>query len=90
MHGRYGPEVSEPGRRAARDKWLTLADPEGKLRPAERERRARSLEKAHLTRCAFLSVRSRMKKKNATGVKSVAVEEENARESSTDDLPPAA
>lgn len=61
MHARHGAEVSEPGRIAARQKWMTKADPEGVLSLPERERRAKALERAHMVRIAFLSVRARRK-----------------------------
>lgn len=65
LHGTHDPkETSAPGRRAANERFLRLADPNNELAAEERERRAFYLRKAHLTRCALLSAQARRKKRS--------------------------
>lgn len=52
-------EATAPGRRAASERFQTLVDPDGKLPPEERARRADSARKAHMTRLALRSAQSR-------------------------------
>ncbi len=58
-----GHEDARQGTTAARqafnDRFLREADPEGVLAPAEGERRADSLRRAHFTRLALKSSRAR-------------------------------
>ena len=53
------------GRAAFMAKFLEEADPEGVLSPAERERRAEHLRKAHFARLAMKSAAARRKKASA-------------------------
>jgi hypothetical protein len=48
-----------PARQAAEDRFEKLVDPEGKLPPAERAKRAENARKAHYRRIALLSAQSR-------------------------------
>lgn len=54
-----------PARRALLDKFEREADPDGVLSPAERQRRAEHLRKAHFQRLALKSAQSRRKAKEA-------------------------
>lgn len=51
------------GRAAFRDQFERQVDPEGVLPPAERQRRAEHARKAHYTRLALASAKSRRLKK---------------------------
>lgn len=55
-----------PARSAMLAKFEQQADPEGKLLPAERARRAEHLRKAHFQRLALKSAQSRRRAKEAT------------------------
>lgn len=48
-----------PGRKAAQDRFLRLADPDGTLEPAERERRAEHLRRAFYARLSLAGVKAR-------------------------------
>jgi hypothetical protein len=48
-----------PARRAALDKFELEVDPDGKLQPAERARRAEHARKAHFKRMALRSAQAR-------------------------------
>ena len=54
--------ATQKARQAAEDRFLTLADPDGVLSPAERERRANNLRKAHYQRMAMKSAAARKAK----------------------------
>jgi hypothetical protein len=54
-------------RKAALQCFEDQVDPDGKLTPAERTRRAESLRKAHMQRMAFLSVKARQRRGGPTG-----------------------
>jgi hypothetical protein len=54
---------TQPGRDANRAKYEKLVDPDGKLDPAERAKRAGNAFKADMARLAFLSAKARRKKK---------------------------
>jgi hypothetical protein len=61
------PAAHTAAARAAADaRFEKIADPDGKLTPAERERRAASLRKAHCARMALLSSQARAARKAAT------------------------
>jgi hypothetical protein len=51
--------ASEPGRRAAEDRFERQVDPDGVLPPEERAKRAASARKAFYARLALASVRAR-------------------------------
>jgi hypothetical protein len=51
--------ATAPAREAAEGRWERQVDPDGALDPAERARRAESLKRAHFTRLALKSARSR-------------------------------
>lgn len=57
--------ATAPARKAAANKWLRLADPDGTLPPDEAARRADSLKRAHFQRLALASAKSRARKKKA-------------------------
>lgn len=64
MHARHDVRVvSKPGRDAAFARFEREVDPEGKLDPAERRRRAEHARQAHMTRLALRSARARRAKK---------------------------
>lgn len=50
-----------PGTKAFLDSFERKVDPDGRLDPADRARRAESLRKAHMSRIALLSVKSRQR-----------------------------
>lgn len=52
-------ERTRPGREAFMRRFEGQVDPEGKLSPAERRRRAEQARKAHFVQLAFRSSRSR-------------------------------
>lgn len=58
-------ELTEPARRAFLEKFEAQADPEGKLSPEERRRRALQLRKAYYQRLALRSSKARAKRKPA-------------------------
>jgi len=58
----YGPEVTEPARRAFQAKFEAQVDPEGKLAPAERARRAAYARKAFYLRLSLKGVEARRRK----------------------------
>lgn len=62
-----------PARAALMAKFELQADPEGKLLPAERAKRAEHLRKAHFKRLALASAKSR---RTAKSVKAVAAKSE--------------
>lgn len=53
------------GRAAAEARFEKLVDPEGKLSPAERAKRAQAARKAHFQRMALKSAQARARKKAA-------------------------
>lgn len=55
-----------PARAALLSKFEHQVDPEGKLLPAERAKRAESAKRAHFTRLALKSAQSRRRAKEAT------------------------
>ena len=60
LHARYDPrETTKPARRAFDQRFLDLVDPDRRLPERERQRRAEAARKAHFTRLAYLSARSR-------------------------------
>jgi hypothetical protein len=58
-----GHERTAKARQAAFARFLHDVDPDERLDPEERHRRARALEKAHLARMRLLSAESRRAKK---------------------------
>lgn len=52
-------------RKAANDRFLREADPDGTLPPAEAAKRADSLKRAHFQRMALASAKSRARRKKA-------------------------
>lgn len=63
LHAKYDSRVvSLPGRAAAFQKFVTEVDPDGLLPEAERLRRAKSAEKAHLARIALKREQARRRK----------------------------
>ena len=58
----YGPEVTEPARRAFQAKFEQQVDPEGVLPPAERARRAQFARKAYYLRMSVQGVEARRRK----------------------------
>ena len=58
-----------PARQAFRAKFLDLADPEGKLPAAERERRAGLLRRAHYVRMAFAAAKAKRLKQEAAAAR---------------------
>lgn len=59
-HGRYDSrEITKPARDGFLRRFLEEADPDGRLPPAERQRRAESLLKAHMARLALRSAQAR-------------------------------
>jgi hypothetical protein len=76
-HSRHdSKEITAAGRKAFLGKFYDLVDPDGKLPPEERERRAAKARQAHFLRLSRLSALSRAAKKKATGP---AVAEEGGR-----------
>jgi hypothetical protein len=51
--------ATAPARRAFLDRFERQVDPDGKLPPAERARRAENARKAHMTRMALKSAQAR-------------------------------
>lgn len=63
LHGKYDSNyLTTAAREAAFSKFLKEADPGGVLPEQERQRRAKSLQRAHLLRIADKSVRSRQQR----------------------------
>ena len=59
-HGRYDSrEITQPARDGFLRRFLEEADPDGRLSPAERHRRAESLLKGHMARLALRSAQAR-------------------------------
>jgi hypothetical protein len=56
-------ETSAPGRKAAWERFLKEVDPDGVLPEAERERRAKHAQSAHMARIQHLSAKARRKNK---------------------------
>jgi len=56
---------TEPGRRAAEARFEREVDPEGKLPPSERAKRAANLRKAHMQRMALKSAQVRRARRGA-------------------------
>jgi hypothetical protein len=54
--------ATEPGRRAAFERFERLVDPEGKLDPSVRARLAENLRRAHMAKAALASVRARRRR----------------------------
>ncbi|WP_256334844.1 hypothetical protein [Lentzea albidocapillata] len=52
---------TDAARKAAKNRFRVLADPDGVLPPEMVEERAQALEREHYTRMAFLSARSRQR-----------------------------
>jgi hypothetical protein len=64
MHARHeARETTAAAREARWRRYLEAVDPEGTLPPAERQRRAEALRRADMARLAYLSARSRQKKR---------------------------
>jgi hypothetical protein len=62
MHASHDSKaVSQPARDAFLARFEREVDPEGKLPPAERARRAEHAKKAHMTRLALKSAQARRK-----------------------------
>jgi hypothetical protein len=60
LHARYDTRATtSAAREAFRRRFLDQVDPDRRLPVAERERRADAARKAHFTRLAYLSARSR-------------------------------
>ena len=60
MHSRHDSrEITAPARAAFLEKFEREADPDGVLDPAERQRRARHLMRAHMLSLAFKSAKAR-------------------------------
>ncbi len=65
LHGSYDSrEVTQPARDGFLRRFLEEADPDGRLPPAERHRRAESLLKAHMARLALRSAQARRRRRN--------------------------
>jgi len=61
-HGRHGSdEMLSAARAGFAERWLREADPDGQLEPAERQRRADRLRKAHMLMLAQRSAAVRRK-----------------------------
>lgn len=66
MHARHDPcKTTAAAREASRGRFERQVDPEGRLDPVERARRAHHAEKAHMLRLAYLSVKARKARKVA-------------------------
>ena len=66
MHGRNDArETTAKARAAFLARFERLADPEGRLPPAERERRAQQLRRAYFARLALASVKARRARRPA-------------------------
>jgi hypothetical protein len=64
LHARYDPVVTTaPGRSAFLRRFLHEVDPDGELPSEERERRARSALKAHMSRLALRSAQKRARRR---------------------------
>ena len=60
LHSRYdSTELTAPARKAFLDRFEREVDPDGKLDPKERARRAEHAKKAHMTRLALASAKAR-------------------------------
>lgn len=60
MHSRHDARATTAAARAAfAERWNTQVDPEGRLAPADRYRRARAAKSAYFARLAYLSARAR-------------------------------
>lgn len=62
---RDASEMTSPARSAWMDSWEKKADPDLKLTPQERARRAKALRRAHMHRLAARSAESRRKRAGA-------------------------
>lgn len=58
-----GKTNTAPARAAMWSKWEREADPEGVLDPEERQRRAKALQRAFMTRVAMKGVEARRRKR---------------------------
>jgi hypothetical protein len=89
LHARGGTNVG-PARAAYDARWAKLVDPEGLLAPDERERRAEHARKAHFTKMAFESAKSRRrgqsKKVTAPSVSETSLEAVGGGQASDDHL----
>jgi hypothetical protein len=56
---------TQPARSAFRERFEREVDPEGKLAPQERARRAEHARRAHYARLALLSAQSKRRKRDA-------------------------
>lgn len=62
LHSKHDPrETTKAARRAFLATFERLVDPDGKLDPAERARRAEAAKKSHFLRLALASARARSK-----------------------------
>lgn len=67
MHGQNDPrETTAKARAAFLARFERLADPEGQLPPAERQRRAEQLRSAHFARLALASAKARRSRRAVT------------------------
>lgn len=58
--------ATEPARKAWKNRWLKLADPDGTMPPEQAHAKAEQLEKAHFVRMALASSQSRARKRRAS------------------------
>ncbi len=66
MHSRNDPrKITKAARQAFLDRFEREVDPDGKLSPAERARRAEHARKAYFTDLALKSVKARARKRRA-------------------------
>jgi hypothetical protein len=67
LHSRHDPrETTKPARAAFNQRFLDEVDPHRRLPEPERLRRADAARKAHFTRLAYLSARSRRIRSRST------------------------
>lgn len=64
IHSR-GKTNTGPATRAARDRFLALVDPDNRLTPEERERRAGFARRLHMSRISMLGVQARRRRTDA-------------------------
>ena len=63
LRARHDPdEYTKKARDAAWQRFLDEVDPERELAPAEREKRAKAAQRAHMLRIALASARARRRK----------------------------
>lgn len=62
--GRYGKRfIAARARQGLMAKFISEADPEGRLDPIEREERARALLRAHMIRLSLMAKRARARRR---------------------------